>query len=184
MKPTLPRVCAVCLIPFRARSIRAWAPRGAMQSAKRSRQDLAVALFALCVLFVAVAPSAALAGAWPLLAHPHDAQVESIGERVRLNGVPMHLTRVITTLPTEAATAHYRGALGTPVAHAQTGDTQVLTQARGDFFITVSTAVLALHHQHIGRGSHDGQHGNDGHDDDQLLAFGRSRCNRGGIGIG
>lgn len=142
MKPTLPRVCAVSLIPFRPRSIRAWAPRGAMQSATRSRQALAVALFALCVLFVAVAPSAALAGAWPLLAHPHDAQVESIGERVRLNGVPMHLTRVITTLPTEAATAHYRGALGTPVAHAQTGDTQVLTQARGDFFITVSIAPL------------------------------------------
>ena len=142
MKPTFPRARAVSPMPFRPSSILTWPRWGAMQSAKRFGQVLAVALLALCVLFVSAAPAAVLAGAWPLLAHPHDAHVESIGERVRLNGVPMRLTRVITTLPTEAATTHYRGALGAPVAHAQTGDTQVLTQARGDFFITVSIAPL------------------------------------------
>ncbi len=99
--------------------------------------------FALLVLFASAAPSAALAEPWPALAHPLDARVESIGDRVRLNGVPMRVTRVVTALPAEAAAAHYRHALGTPVAHAQTGDTQVLTQARGDFFITVSIAPLA-----------------------------------------
>ena len=101
-----------------------------------------IALWALFTLLAAVAPSAALADTWPVLAHPQDARIEPVGERVRVNGVPMRLTRVITTLPTEAATTHYRGALGAPVAHAQTGDTQVLTQARGDFFITVSITPL------------------------------------------
>ncbi|MHB1372373.1 MAG: hypothetical protein ACYC5W_04490 [Thauera sp.] len=98
--------------------------------------------FALLVLFASPAPSAALAEPWPALAHPQDAHVESIGERVRLNGVPMRLTRVITALPTEAAAAHYQHALGAPVAHAQTGHTQVLAQARGAFFITVSITPL------------------------------------------
>lgn len=98
--------------------------------------------FALLLLIASVASSAAVAEPWPALTHPQDASVESIGERVRLNGVPMHLTRVVTALPAEAAAAHYQHALGAPVAHAHTGDTQVLAQARGDFFITVSISSL------------------------------------------
>ncbi len=99
--------------------------------------------FALLVLLAAAAPSTALADAWPALTHPQAARVEPVGERVRINGVPMRLTRVITTVPAEAAAAHYQRALGAPVAHAQTGHTQVLAQARGDFFITVSVTTLA-----------------------------------------
>jgi len=48
--------------------------------------------------------------------------------------------------------------------------------------VTICAVVLALHHQHIGRSSHNGQHGHDGHDDNQLLAFARS--GRGDIGVG
>jgi hypothetical protein len=99
--------------------------------------------FALLVLLAAAAPSATIASAWPVLAHPQDARIEPIGERVRLDGVPMRIARVITTLPADAAAAHYRRALGAPVAHAQMGRTVVLAQARGDFFITVSIAPLA-----------------------------------------
>lgn len=101
-----------------------------------------IALFALLVLFASIAPSTAFADAWPVLTHPPDARIETVGESVRLNGVPMRLTRVITTLPAEAATAYYQRTLGAPVAHAQTGHTQVLAHARGDFFITVSIAPL------------------------------------------
>ena len=97
----------------------------------------------LLVLLAAAAPSTALADAWPALTHPQDARIEPVGERVRVNGVPIRLTRVITTLPADAAAAHYRRTLGAPVAHAQTGHTQVLAQARGDFFITVSVTPLA-----------------------------------------
>lgn len=99
-------------------------------------------IFTLLVLFASAAPATALADAWPVLEHPQDARIEPIGERVRLNGVPMRLTRVITPLPAGATTAHYRHALGAPVAQAQTGHTQVLTQARGDFFITLSITPL------------------------------------------
>ncbi|MDX9886889.1 hypothetical protein [Thauera sp.] len=98
--------------------------------------------FALLVLFAAAAPSVALASTWPTLAHPRDAHIEPIGERVRVNGVPMRLTRVITALPADAAAAHYQRALGAPVASSQTGHTQVLAKARGDLFITVSIAPL------------------------------------------
>lgn len=97
---------------------------------------------ALLVL-LAAAPSAAIASAWPALAHPQDARIEPIAERVRLDGVPMQLTRVVAGLPPEAAVAHYRRMLGAPVAHAQAGDTVVLAQARGDYFITVRIAPLA-----------------------------------------
>jgi len=141
MKPALPRARAASPMSFRPTSTRTQ-PRRGMQSAKRSRQVLAVALFALLVLFAWAAPSAALADTWPALAHPQDARIEPVGERVRVNGVPMRLTRVITTLPADAAAAHYQRALGAPVAHAQTGHTQVLAQARGDFFITVSITPL------------------------------------------
>ncbi len=101
-----------------------------------------VALLALFTLFAPAAPSAALANTWPVLAHPQGARIDPVGERVRVNGMPMRLTRVITALPAEAAVAHYQRALGAPVAHAQTGHTQVLAQARGEFFITVSIAPL------------------------------------------
>lgn len=103
--------------------------------------------FALLVLLAGAAPFtapySAHAGGWPVLAHPQGARIEPIGERVRLDGVPLRLARVITALPSHAAVAHYQRTLGAPVTHAQAGDTQVLAQARGDFFITVSITPLA-----------------------------------------
>lgn len=136
------RARAVSPMTLPPHSIRVWLRCASAQPPMQFGQRLAVALFALLVLLAAVAPSAALADAWPALTHPQDARIEPVGERVRVNGVPMRLTRVITTLPADAAAAHYQRALGAPVAHAQTGHTQVLAQARGDFFITVSITPL------------------------------------------
>ncbi|HAF54733.1 MAG TPA: hypothetical protein DCL01_05835 [Thauera sp.] len=99
-------------------------------------------MFSLVMLLTSAASSTALADTWPALTHPQGARVEHVGEHIRLNGVPMRLTRVINALPAETATVHYRHTLGAPVAHAQSGRTQVLAQARGDFFITVSIAPL------------------------------------------
>lgn len=137
------RARAVSPMTLPPHSIRVWLRCASAQPPMQFGQRLAVALFALLVLLAAVAPSAALADAWPALTHPQDARIEPVGERVRVNGVPMRLTRVITTLSAEAAVAHYQRTLGAPVAHAQTGHTQVLAQARGEFFITVSIAPLA-----------------------------------------
>ena len=103
-----------------------------------------LALFVLRVLLLSTFScsllSAAAAGSWPELLNPQDARIEPIGEQVRLNGVPMHLTRVLSAARTKAMVAHYRQVLGARVAYAHTGHTHVLTQARGDFFITVTIA--------------------------------------------
>ncbi len=103
-----------------------------------------LALFALRVLLLATLSSsllsAAAAHSWPELVHPQDAHIAPIGDQIRLNGVPMRLSRVLSAVPAKAVVAHYRQVLGARVAHAQTGHTHVLAQARGDFFITVTIA--------------------------------------------
>ena len=103
-----------------------------------------LALFVLRVLLLSTFScsllSAAAADPWPELVHPQDARIDPIGEQIRLNGVPMRLTRVLSAAQTKAVVAHYRQVLGARVAYAHTGHTHVLTQARGDFFITVTIA--------------------------------------------
>lgn len=80
----------------------------------------------------------ALAQPWPQLEHPPDTLVEGIGEQIRLNGVPMTMTRVRSRSSVDAVLAHYTAQLGMPVAHAHVGGTHVLSQRRDDHFITVS----------------------------------------------
>lgn len=94
--------------------------------------------FKLPLALLVLLPLAALAGPWPELGHPRDARIEPIGDRLRLNGIPLHVTRVLAPAPPAAVLAHYRQALGGPVAHSQIGRAQVLAQARGDFFVTVT----------------------------------------------
>lgn len=94
------------------------------------------------LLLLVLIPATAIAGRWPAIEHPRGARIEGLGEQVRLNGVPMRMTRTLAVAPVDAIVAHYRRALGTPVAHARVADTQVLAQARGDFFITVTVSPL------------------------------------------
>lgn len=94
------------------------------------------------VLLLMVLPSLVIASPWPALDHPPGARVEGIGELVRLNGVPMRLTRVLAVEPVDRIVAHYRKALGVQSAHAHAGSTQVLSQGRGDFFITITINPL------------------------------------------
>ena len=128
--------------PVRPASIWPWPRCACKQSPRQHVWFPQTALLAVLVLFASAGPSTAFANTWPTLAHPQDAHIESIGKRIRLNGVPMRLTRVITALPADAVATHYQRALGAPVTHAQTGHTQVLAQARGEFFITVSITPL------------------------------------------
>ena len=106
--------------------------------------SLPLAPFALRVLLLSIFSSsllsAAAASPWPALVHPRDARIEPIGDQVRLNGVPMRLTRVRSTAAPEAVIGHYRQTLGARVAYAQSAHTHVLAQAHGDFFITVTIA--------------------------------------------
>jgi hypothetical protein len=83
-----------------------------------------------------------LAAAWPTLAVPSGARVESLGEQVRLNGVPMHMQRVLSGQSPQALVAFYRTALGPRHAEQALPDSLVLSQDRDGFFITVRVRPL------------------------------------------
>lgn len=87
-------------------------------------------------------PPIVMADPWPTVEHPGGARVEHLGQHVRLNGVPMRMTRTLSAAPADELAAHYRSALGAPVAHSRVGATEVLAQRRGDHFITVTIATL------------------------------------------
>jgi len=89
-------------------------------------------------------PCLAMASSWPEIPAPHGARVESIGEQVRLNGVPMRMQRVLssTKAPDELA-EFYRNALGQRIAEERIGDTRLLAQERNDYFITVRIRPLS-----------------------------------------
>lgn len=88
-------------------------------------------------------PASVMADPWPTVEHPGGARVERLGQHVRLNGIPMRMTRALSAAPADEIVAHYRSALGAPVAHSRVGATEVLAQWRGDHFITVTIAPLA-----------------------------------------
>jgi len=94
------------------------------------------------LLVLLVAPVLAAANQWPVVEHPPGTHVEGIGESVRLNGIPMRMTRVVSTEPLDAIAAHYREALGGRVAVSDIESSRVLSQARGDYFITVTIHSL------------------------------------------
>ena len=95
-------------------------------------------LFPFCMLLVA--PCAV---AWPQLPAPSNARVESVGEQLRLNGIPMRTQRVLTARQPEEVARHYRDALGPRHASERLSDRMILSQGRDEFFISVSIRPLA-----------------------------------------
>lgn len=94
-------------------------------------------LFSVCLL--QVAPWAA---AWPQLPVPSNARVESVGEQLRLNGIPMRTQRVLTARQPEEVARHYRNALGPRHALEHLPDRLILSQGRDEYFITISIRPL------------------------------------------
>lgn len=90
-------------------------------------------LFPFCMLLVA--PCAV---AWPQLPAPSNARVESVGEQLRLNGIPMRTQRVLTARQPEEVARHYRDALGPRHASEHLTDRLILSQGRDEYFISVS----------------------------------------------
>lgn len=95
-------------------------------------------LITFCVL---IHSASAVAGPWPQIEHPADALVDAMGSQIRLNGIPMQMVRARSNAGMDAMLAHYRAALGIPVAHARVADTHLLSQKRGGHFITVSISA-------------------------------------------
>lgn len=75
---------------------------------------------------------------WPEIPFPEGARVEAIGEEVRLNGVPMRMFQVQLKQDSEQAFRFYRDRLGPRLAEQplMRGE-RILSQARGDYFITL-----------------------------------------------
>jgi len=81
--------------------------------------------------------------AWPEVAFPKGARVEAIGEDIRLNGVPMRMHRVLVAQGAQALIAFYREVLGPRHAEQGLPGRFILSQGRGDHFITVNIRPLS-----------------------------------------
>ncbi|MFN3751595.1 MAG: hypothetical protein ACK4SR_09490 [Thiobacillus sp.] len=92
--------------------------------------------------FLLAAPLCADA-AWPQLPVPPQARIEPVGTEIRLNGIPMRMQRVLTARQAQEVARHYRDALGSRHASERLPDRLVLSQGRGDYFISVSIRPLA-----------------------------------------
>ena len=85
--------------------------------------------------------SASLAG-WPAISAPPHSSIEDIGRQVRLNGVPMRMQRVLSSATPKEIIAFYREALGPRHAEEKLPDGRLLSQGRGDYFLTVRVKAL------------------------------------------
>lgn len=80
---------------------------------------------------------------WPTLPLPPDSRLESVGDQVRLNGIPMRMQRVLSTRKPADIIAFYRQALGARHAEEKLPDGFLLAQGRGDYFVTVRIKRVA-----------------------------------------
>ncbi len=100
-------------------------------------------LFESVTLLGCLLPWSAMAE-WPEIPFPEGARVEAIGEQVRLNGVPMRMFQVQLKQDTEQSIHFYRDRLGPKLAEQPLmGGESILSQARGDYFITLRIRPVA-----------------------------------------
>ena len=94
------------------------------------------------LVLLLLGPSLALA-AWPDIPFPRGAQIESIGDRVRLNGIPMRMHRALSSLSPKELLDFYRDALGKRHAEQHLSDRHILSQEQSNYFTTVQIRPLA-----------------------------------------
>jgi hypothetical protein len=95
----------------------------------------------LTALAALLCASAGWAG-WPELPLLPGSRAESIGEQIRLNGVPMRMQRVLSDDKPNAVIQFYREALGPKHAEQKLPDGILFAQGRGGYFVTVRVKVL------------------------------------------
>lgn len=81
--------------------------------------------------------------AWPDIPVPADSQTEAIGDEVRLNGIPMRMHRILSRQSVKDILGFYRDALGPRLAERSVAGSTILSQERGDYFITVKVRPLS-----------------------------------------
>lgn len=88
-------------------------------------------------------PALALAAGWPDIPFPGGARAESIGEQVRLNGVPVRMHRVLSRKSPNELIRFYQEVLGEQRTEQSVHDSHILSQQRNNFFITVKVRPLS-----------------------------------------
>jgi len=81
--------------------------------------------------------------AWPVIAAPAGARTETIGQQVRLNGIPMHMQRVLSSKSPGELLDFYRTELGERRAEQVLPGSYIFSQERGDHFITIRIKPLS-----------------------------------------
>jgi hypothetical protein len=74
---------------------------------------------------------------WPKLPFPDGAKVVTIGEQVRLNGMPMKMYQVFSSKDIETTKQYYKTLLGSKHAETAVAHGVVLSQVKQDYLITV-----------------------------------------------
>ena len=75
---------------------------------------------------------------WPDIPYPWGTKTESIGEKVRLNGVPMRMHQMTFNQSAKEMVRFYRERLGPKLAEEKLpGGERILAQGRDDYFITL-----------------------------------------------
>jgi hypothetical protein len=79
---------------------------------------------------------------WPRLQFPDGAKVVTIGEQVRLNGMPMKMYQVFNSKNLEMTTQFYKAALGSKYAKTKVAHGLVLSQLKANHLITIRITPL------------------------------------------
>lgn len=80
--------------------------------------------------------------AWPTLSVPPNTKIESLGNDVRLNGIPMRISRLLSREPADSVAAFYRKALAPDYIERPLLGDRLFSKGLGDYFLTVRIRQL------------------------------------------
>lgn len=80
--------------------------------------------------------------AWPSIPFPPNTKIESLGNDVRLNGIPMRINRLLNREPADKIAAFYRQALAPDYIERPLLGDRLLSKGLGDYFLTVRIRPL------------------------------------------
>lgn len=98
-----------------------------------------IRILAALALLAWAAPSVA---SWPDIPFPADAKIESLGNDVRLNGIPMRMHRLLSKAKSEQIAQFYRAALGSGYFERDLLGDRLFAKGLGDYFLTVRVKQL------------------------------------------
>lgn len=74
---------------------------------------------------------------WPTIALPKEVQAFDIGERITVNGMPMHMQGFLSKAPPEQIAAWFRRILGSPLVESRLSKSLILGRPQGEHYLTI-----------------------------------------------